>query len=290
MSQSSTHLRKPAWLKIRLGGGETYAGVSQTLGERGLHTICSSGRCPNQGECWQAGTATFLLLGNICTRSCKFCATPTGHPLSPDPLEPQKIADSVRILNLHHVVLTSVDRDDLPDGGAAHWSRVIGAIRKTNSIASIEALVPDFMGKKDALNQIIEASPELLAHNIETVERLTPHIRSRAQYRYSLQVLQQVADAGRICKSGLMLGLGETRSEILATMDDLRSVNCQILTLGQYLQPTRAHLEVQRYVPPEEFDELAEQARSKGFRYVEAGPLVRSSFHAERALVACGIR
>lgn len=289
MSESSPRLRKPEWLKIRLGGGDTYAGVSRTLEERGLHTICSSGRCPNQGECWQAGTATFLLLGNICTRSCRFCATPTGHPLPPDAQEPEKIAQSVRILMLKHVVLTSVDRDDLPDGGAAHWVRTIEAIRVTSPKTTIEVLLPDFMGKTGALEHVIESNPAILAHNIETVERLTPTVRSRAEYRYSLQVLERIALAGGLTKSGIMLGLGESQAEVLATMDDLCSVNCQILTIGQYLQPRRANAAVRRYVSPSEFAELADEARSRGFRYVEAGPLVRSSFHAEQALAACGI-
>jgi len=285
----STLQRKPEWLKIRIGGGHTYAGVSRTLTERGLHTICSSGRCPNQGECWQAGTATFLLLGNICTRSCRFCATPTGHPLAPDPNEPDKIAQSVRILSLKHVVLTSVDRDDLPDGGANHWKRVVEAIRVVNPNTTIEVLIPDFIGKDGALKCVIEAQPEIIAHNIETVERITPNVRSRARYRYSLEVLKQIAEAGALAKSGIMLGLGETYSEILTTMDDLRAVNCQVLTIGQYLQPRKTNAVVQRYVTPDEFDQLAEEARYRGFRYVEAGPLVRSSFHAEKALAACGI-
>lgn len=290
MSESSARLRKPDWLKIRLGGGATYAGVSRTLEEHGLHTICSSGRCPNQGECWKAGTATFLLLGDVCTRSCKFCATPTGHPSAPDEHEPQKIAQSVRILMLKHVVLTSVDRDDLADGGAEHWARTIEAIRAENPNTSIEVLLPDFMGKFGALERVIKTNPDIVAHNIETVERITPSVRSRAQYRYSLDVLKQIAEAGAITKSGLMLGLGESYSEILTTMDDLRSVNCQILTIGQYLQPRKTNADVKRYIPPEEFDQLGEEARKRGFRYVEAGPLVRSSFHAEKALAACGLR
>ena len=289
MSDSSTHLRKPDWLKIRLGGGDTYAGVNRTLEERGLHTICASGRCPNQGECWQAGTATFLLLGNICTRSCRFCATTTGLPLPPDPEEPEKIAQSVRILGLKHVVLTSVDRDDLSDGGAAQWVKSIKAIQSANPKTTIEVLIPDFMNKSGALQQIIDAQPEIIAHNIETVERITPNIRSRARYHYSLDVLRKIAVAKALSKSGIMLGLGETRSEIIATMEDLREAGCQILTIGQYLQPRKSNVPVQRYIPPEEFAELTTEALHRGFRYVEAGPLVRSSFHAEKALAACGI-
>ena len=283
-------LRKPDWLRTRIGGGDSYATVKQTLGTRGLHTICASGRCPNQGECWEAGTATFLLLGNICTRNCRFCATPTGQPLPPDTAEPEKIAQSVRILQLKHVVLTSVDRDDLPDGGASHWSQVIASVRRQNPTTSIEVLLPDFMQAEEALNVVINASPDILAHNLETVERLTPFIRSRAQYRYSLQVLEQMAASGIITKSGLMLGLGETPEEVLQAIEDLHAAGCQVLTLGQYLQPTRKHVEVARYIPPSEFEALAAHARAIGFRYVESGPLVRSSFHAERALASCGIQ
>ncbi len=285
----SVYMRKPDWLKIRIGGGDVYAGVSRTLEERGLHTICSSGRCPNQGECWAAGTATFLLLGNICTRSCRFCATPTGHPLPPDAAEPEKIAQSVKILQLKHVVLTSVDRDDLPDGGAAHWVRVVEAIRAVMPKTSVEVLLPDFMGKEGALAQVLSSRPDIVAHNIETIERITPHVRSRAQYRYSLEVLRQIADAGAVCKSGIMLGLGETLAEVEQTMVDLRSVGCAVLTIGQYLQPRRTHIPVERYVTPEEFERLGVRARVLGFRYVESGPLVRSSFHAEKALAACGL-
>lgn len=290
MSDStSSPLRKPSWLKIQLGGGATYTDVGSTLGDRGLHTICSSGRCPNQGECWKAGTATFLLLGNICTRSCKFCATPTGMPPLPDINEPTKVAQSVRILSLKHVVLTSVDRDDLPDGGAQHWVRVVEKIRELNPDTTIEALLPDFLEKNGALEVVLAVAPEIVAHNIETVERITPSVRSRAQYRYSLGVLSRIASSGTICKSGMMLGLGETQEEIYATMYDLFNVGCQVLTLGQYLQPTKKHIPVQEYIRPEVFDLLAEKARTIGFRYVEAGPLVRSSFHAEKALTACGL-
>jgi lipoyl synthase len=228
-------------------------------------------------------------LGNTCTRNCKFCATPTGKPPLPDINEPTKVAQSVRILSLKHVVLTSVDRDDLPDGGAQHWVRVVEKIRELNPDTTIEALLPDFLEKNGALEAVLAVKPEIVAHNIETVERITPSVRSRAQYRYSLGVLSRIASSGTICKSGMMLGLGETQEEIYATMYDLFNVGCQVLTLGQYLQPTKKHIPVQEYIRPEVFDLLAEKARTIGFRYVEAGPLVRSSFHAEKALTACGL-
>ncbi len=281
--------RKPEWLKVALGGGRTYAGVSELLGQHGLHTICASGRCPNQGECWTSGTATFMLLGNICTRACRFCATPTGTPLPPDLNEPLRVAHSVRQMGLRHVVLTSVDRDDLPDGGAQQWVEVVEAVREVNPGTTVEVLLPDFLGKPGALEAVLATRPELVGHNVETVERLSPEVRSRARYGYSLTVLERIARAGLVPKSGLMLGIGERRDEVLATMDDLLRVGCQVLTLGQYLQPRRENLNVARYLTPEEFRELGEAARAKGFRYVESGPLVRSSFHAERALEACGI-
>ncbi len=281
--------RKPEWLKVALGGGHTYAGVSELLHQQGLHTICASGRCPNQGECWANGTASFMILGNICTRACRFCATQTGIPLPPDINEPTRLAHSIQRMNLRHVVVTSVDRDDLPDGGAQHWADVVEAIREANPTTTVEVLLPDFLAKPGALELVLATRPELVAHNLETVERLSPEVRSRARYDYSLSVLERIASAGLVPKSGLMLGIGEEKNEILATMDDLRAVGCQVLTLGQYLQPRRENLNVVRYLTPEEFDELGDIARAKGFRYVESGPLVRSSFHAERALLACGI-
>lgn len=281
--------RKPAWLKIRLGGGQTYSGVSQTIQGYGLHTICSSGRCPNQGECWTSGTASFMILGNVCTRQCRFCATASGHPLPPDTNEPLRLATSIRLMGLRHAVITSVDRDDLPDGGAAIWVETIATVRELNPATTIEVLLPDFMGKPTALTCVLAAAPDVAAHNVETVERLTPTVRSRAKYRYSLGVLERISQSGYRTKSGLMLGLGEREAEVEQTLRDMLSAGVQYLTIGQYLQPRRENLPVLRYYTPEEFNALGQLARSLGFAYVESGPLVRSSFHAERALEACGV-
>lgn len=231
-----------------------------------------------------------MILGGICTRSCRFCATPTGKPLPPDPQEPLTLAQTVHSLGLKHAVITSVDRDDLPDGGAAHWAQTIRAIRLHNPLTSIEVLLPDFMGKPQALETALAAHPDIAAHNLETVERLTPTVRSRARYRYSLEVLKRMVSMVTAVKSGLMLGLGETQQEVHQTLHDLRDAGCRILTLGQYLQPTRQHHPVMRYLSPEEFTRYGDYAYSIGFTYVEAGPLVRSSFHADRALEACGIK
>lgn len=282
--------RKPDWLKVDLGGGASYAGVSRTLASRGLHTICSSGRCPNQGECWREGTATFMILGDVCTRRCRFCATASGRPLPPDGQEAVRVAQSAREMGLRHAVVTSVDRDDLADGGAAQWRALIRAMRRESPGTTLEVLLPDFMGKPFALERVLGEGPEIAAHNIETVERLTPEVRSRAQYRYSLGVLSRIAASDAVCKSGLMLGLGESHEEVLRTLRDLREAGVSVVTIGQYLQPTRRHYPVQRYVSPDEFAALREEAESMGFRYVESGPLVRSSFHAARALAACGVK
>lgn len=283
-------LRKPDWLKVNLGGGANYGDVSRLLGSEGLHTICSSGRCPNQGECWREGTATFMILGDICTRQCRFCATQTGRPLPPDEGEAERVARSANAMGLRHAVVTSVDRDDLADGGAAQWQAMIRAMRRECPSATLEVLLPDFMGKPFALERVLGERPEIAAHNIETVERLTPTVRSRAQYKYSLKVLSRIAASDAVCKSGIMLGLGERREEVLMTLVHLRAAGVQVVTIGQYLQPTRRHHPVARYIPPEEFDTLRELAERMGFRYVEAGPLVRSSFHAARALEACGVK
>ena len=282
-------LRKPEWLKVRLGGGATYAGVSGTLASRGLHTICQSGRCPNQGECWASGTASFLIGGDTCTRRCGFCATRTACPLALDADEPRRLAQSVRLMGLSHVVITSVDRDDLPDGGAAHWVATVEAVRSLCPETTIEVLLPDFMGKEGALEAVLATHPEIVAHNMETVARLTPGVRSRARYDYSLSVIATMAASGLVTKSGLMLGLGESLDEVRATMRDLRDAGCHVLTLGQYLQPRGVNLPVARYVTPQEFEELGRAGYDMGFRYVESGPLVRSSFHAARALSACGV-
>lgn len=291
-SEKGTHrgiLRKPSWLKIGLGGGASYAGLNRMLEDGGLHTICQSGRCPNQGECWSDGTAAFMILGGICTRRCRFCATPTGAPHPPDPDEPVKLARVVRSLELKHAVFTSVDRDDLPDGGASHWVRTIERVREMNPNTTVEALLPDFMGKSGALECVAQARPEIAAHNVETVARLTPSVRSRAQYCYSLSVLEKLSKSGLIVKSGIMLGLGERPEEIEQTLRDIHSTGCSVITVGQYLQPSRSHHPVMRYVTPAEFEEYGALAYSIGYRYAESGPLVRSSFHADRALRACGV-
>ena len=279
------HIRKPEWLKIKLGSDVTYDETRAVLQKHCLHTICTSGRCPNQGECWSRGTATFMIGGAVCTRACKFCNTETGRPLPLDPAEPRHVAESVRALGLKHAVVTSVDRDDLPDKGSAHWVETIRQIRELCPGVTIEVLIPDFDGQAELIAPILEECPEVVAHNMETVRRLTPVVRSRATYDCSLSVLAQIAEAGLPAKTGLMLGLGETQEEILETMDDLRRVECSILTLGQYLQPTRRHYPVQEYVHPDRFAELREIALDKGFRHVESGPLVRSSYHAERHLL-----
>lgn len=285
MDTSSHHTppqRKPAWLKTKIPGGKQYAELKSLMQRSSLHTICQSGLCPNMAECWAAGTATFMILGEVCTRSCRFCATKTGKPLPPDPGEPQKVAEAVRDLKLKHVVITSVDRDDLPDQGAAAWADTIRAVKQHNPQTTIEVLIPDFSGNREGIQKVADADPDIIAHNLETVKRLTPMVRSKANYQTSLRVLDIIRQTGVRSKSGIMVGLGETKEEILQTMDDLRAVNCAIITMGQYLQPTREHHPVHRYYTPEEFSELENIARSKGFLFVESAPLVRSSYHAEK--------
>lgn len=282
-----TKHRKPDWLKIRLYNNEGFSQVARIVEEHGLHTICSSGRCPNQAECWSRRTATFMILGDICTRSCKFCATATGKPLPPDRDEPQKLARSVSLMGLKHCVITSVDRDDLPDGGASHWAASVRAVREANPDTTIEVLIPDFDGKGELIDVVLASAPDIVGHNIETVERLTPQVRSRARYRVSLATLKHIADSGATAKSGLMLGLGESEEEVLATMDDLLACGCKILTIGQYLRPTLKHLPVAEYVTPEKFAWYKEEALRRGFTYVESGPMVRSSYMAERAMQRC---
>lgn len=278
------HVKKPDWLKIRLGGNDTFTQTKTIVESHCLHTICSSGRCPNQGECWSRGTATFMIAGDICTRSCKFCNTKTGRPLPLDENEPVNVAESIRLMGIKHAVITSVDRDDLPDMGAAHWVKTIQKIKEVNPNTTIEVLIPDFQGKGELVDLVCNAKPNIISHNIETVRRLTPQVRSAAKYDVSLSVLQRIAANGLKAKSGLMLGLGETEEEILETMDDLLAHNCSILTMGQYLQPSRRHLPVEAYIHPDKFDELKKIAYEKGFSYVESGPLVRSSYHAENCL------
>lgn len=274
--------RKPEWLKIKLPMGQLSAEVLNTVRGHHLNTICTSGKCPNQGECWGCGTATFMIGGNICTRACKFCNVTTGKPLPLDPEEPSHVAESVRLLNLRHVVITSVDRDDADDLGAAHWVKVIRAVKQENPDTSMEVLIPDFQGRRELIQQIIEAGPEVISHNMETVRRLSPLVRSRATYEVSLEVIRQIAASGGVAKSGIMLGLGETREEIFETMDDLREAGCRVMTIGQYLQPTAKNIEVKEYIHPDTFAEYKEVGLKKGFTYVESGPLVRSSYHAER--------
>ncbi len=274
--------RLPEWLKMQRASGENYTRVKHLVEENNLHTICTSGNCPNIGECWNSGTATFMILGDICTRACKFCNTKTGKPLPPDPGEPQRLAQSIKKLGLKHCVITSVDRDDLPDGGASFWASVISAVIQVNPDITVETLIPDFDGEPHNLKMIIDAGPEVISHNIETVRRLTPVIRTKAKYDRSLDVIKYISRKGKISKSGFMLGLGETEPEILETMDDLVKAGCKVLTLGQYLKPSEMHLEVVRYYTPANFDEYRQAALSKGFRFVESSPLVRSSFHAEK--------
>lgn len=287
MSQSSEQvtLRKPEWLKIKLPHGFKTKDVVGLLNKHHLHTICSSGLCPNRGECWGAGTATFMICGNICTRNCRFCNVSTQKPKPVDEQEIEDIAQSVKALALKHVVITSVDRDDLPDQGAAHWKAVISRIKEVNPLVTMEVLIPDFQGQTDLIDKIIDAEPEIISHNLETVRRLTPEVRSVATYDRSLQVLEYVKSMGIRTKSGIMLGLGETEEEILQTMDDLRGVECDVMTIGQYLQPSRRHYPVRAYITPETFARYGEIARAKGFRHVESAPMVRSSYHAEKHIL-----
>jgi lipoic acid synthetase len=279
-------IRKPDWLKIRVGSGENYRQVRQLVEENKLHTICSSGRCPNIGECWGKGTATLMILGDICTRSCKFCATKTGKPLPPDPNEPLKIARSVQILKLRHVVITSVDRDDLPDYGANHWAETITKCREKNPDTVIEILVPDFNANAKFLEIVTLSQPDIISHNIETVKRLTPHVRSKAEYETSLRVLSFFSEKGLQTKSGFMVGLGETKEEVFQSIRDLFDAGCRILTIGQYLQPTATHLPVMEYIRPDVFSEFKTFALGLGFQQVESGPLVRSSYMAEQSFAS----
>lgn len=274
--------RKPSWLKIELPKGENYLKVKDIVNSHGLHTICTSGKCPNMGECWAAGTATLMILGDICTRSCKFCATKTGRPLPVDPNEPKKVANSVRLLKLKHVVITSVDRDDLPDGGTTHWAETIRMIKEVNPNTTMETLIPDFGGDLSLIDLVIKARPDVISHNLETVERLTPQIRSAAKYERSLKVIAHIAKSGIAAKSGIMVGLGEKPEEVLQLMDDLIAAGCSIFTIGQYLQPDKEHAEVVEYVTPEQFAFYENEGRKKGFKHIESKPLVRSSYHAEK--------
>ena len=275
---------KPKWLRVKLPTGEPYKKVREIVSEHKLHTICESGHCPNMGECWGAGTATFMILGNICTRSCGFCNVATGRPLEVDIFEPGRVAESVKLMGVKHAVITSVDRDDIPDGGSEIWAQTVRAIRHQSPGTTLETLIPDFAGKWENLARVIDVAPEIVSHNLETVRRLTKAVRIQAKYDRSLEVLRRLRMAGMKTKSGIMLGLGETVEEVVEAMDDLRSVDCQILTLGQYLQPTPKHLPVSNFIHTDVFAELKELGLKKGFRFVESGPLVRSSYHAEKHL------
>ena len=275
-------VRKPEWLKISIGANERYTETKRIVESHCLHTICSSGRCPNMGECWGKGTATFMIAGDICTRSCKFCNTRTGRPLPLDPNEPLHVAESVALMKLSHAVITSVDRDDLPDLGAAHWAQTIREIKRLNPETTTEVLIPDFQGRKELVSQVIEAGPEIISHNMETVKRISPQVRSAANYHTSLEVIRQIAESGTTAKSGIMVGLGETPAEVEELMDNLIAVGCKILTIGQYLQPTHKHYPVVAYITPEQFAIYKETGLKKGFEQVESAPLVRSSYHAEK--------
>jgi len=275
-------IKKPSWLKVKLPTGQEYTKVRQIVSEHKLHTICESGNCPNMGECWGAGTATFMILGNICTRSCGFCAVKTGRPLPADFEEPERVANSVKLMNVKHCVITSVDRDDLKDGGSIIWVETVNKVREFSPQTTMETLIPDFQGKWDNLQRIIDVAPEIVSHNLETVRRLTREVRIQAKYDRSLEVIKRLKEGGMRTKSGVMLGLGETREEVIETMQDLVNAGCDILTLGQYLQPTPKHLPVKEFVTPAQFAEYKEIGLKLGFRYVESGPLVRSSYHAEK--------
>ena len=277
-------ISKPKWLRVKLPTGESYREVRKLVDEHKLHTICESGSCPNMGECWGEGTATFMILGNICTRSCGFCAVKTGRPNAVDLKEPERVAESVKLMKVKHAVLTSVDRDDLMDGGSKIWVETVENIRKVSPTTTLETLIPDFAGKWDNLQRIIDVSPEIVSHNLETVRRLTKAVRIQAKYDRSLELLFRLKKGGMKTKSGVMLGLGESEEEVIETMEDLRNVNVDILTLGQYLQPTPKHLPASDFITPESFLNYKETGLKMGFRYVESGPLVRSSYRAEKHL------
>jgi lipoyl synthase len=274
--------RLPSWLKMQRASGESYTTVKRLVEDNRLNTICTSGNCPNIGECWNAGTATLMILGDICTRACKFCGTASGKPLPPDRDEPERVAQAVKTMGIRHCVITSVDRDDLPDGGAQHWAETIRRIKETNPGVTIETLIPDFRGNIADIDTVIDAGPDVISHNIETVRRLTPLIRSVAKYEVSLKVLKHIASAGKTAKSGLMLGLGESEEEVTEALHDLHATGCSIVTIGQYLAPTLSHIPVVEYIAPEKFGEYRQKGLAIGFRFIESSPLVRSSFHAEK--------
>jgi lipoic acid synthetase len=277
-------VKKPKWLRVKLPTGKEYREVRDVVSEHKLHTICESGNCPNMGECWGAGTATFMILGNVCTRSCGFCAVSTGKPAEADIFEPRRVAESIKLMKVKHAVITSVDRDDLQDGGSEIWEATVKAVRKHSPGTTLETLIPDFGGKWENLQRIIDVAPEIVSHNLETVRRLTKEVRIQAKYNRSLEVLRRLKEGGMRTKSGIMLGLGETEEEVIEAMDDLRSVGVDVLTLGQYLQPTTEHIAVHEFITPDKFEEYKQIGLKKGFRFVESSPLVRSSYHAEKHL------
>ena len=281
---------KPSWLKIKLEAGAEYAKVRKIVESNRLHTICSSGKCPNISQCWNRGTATFMILGDVCTRSCGFCATQTGKPFPPDVAEIQKVAESVQVMKLIHCVITSVDRDDLPDKGASFWAETIRSIRSKNPHTLIEVLIPDFDNIDEHLDKVFDAKPDIFGHNIETVKRLSNQVRSRAKYELSLDVLRKAASKGLIAKSGIMVGLGETEAEVKECLQDIRNVGCQMITIGQYLQPTKSNLPVAAYITPEQFEKYRLYGLEIGFGSVESSPLVRSSFMAERSFIDSKIK
>ena len=280
-----TKIKKPDWLRVKLPIGESYKHVRSLVDTHKLHTICESGNCPNMGECWGEGTATFMILGNVCTRSCGFCAVATGRPDPIDWDEPQRVAEAINLMKVKHAVLTSVDRDEIKDGGSIIWYNTIKAVKTLNPDTTLETLIPDFKGQTENIQRIIDAAPEVVSHNVETVERLTRQVRIQAKYRRSMEVLKVLKQGGMRTKSGIMLGLGETKDEVVQTLRDLSDNGVDVVTIGQYLQPTKKHLHVQRFVHPDEFKEYKEIGYELGLDYVESGPLVRSSYHSERHVI-----
>ena len=282
----TTKRNKPDWLRVKLPIGESYKHVRGLVDTHKLHTICESGNCPNMGECWGEGTATFMILGNVCTRSCGFCAVATGRPESVDWDEPQRVAEAIYLMKVKHAVITSVDRDELKDGGSIIWYNTIKAVKSLTPNTTLETLIPDFKGEKENIQRVIDAAPEVVSHNIETVERLTKQVRIQAKYWRSMNVIKTLKQGGMRTKSGIMLGLGETKEEVVQTLHDLANAGCDVVTIGQYLQPTKKHLPVQRFAHPDEFAEYKEIGYNLGLDYVESGPLVRSSYHSERHVIA----
>ena len=285
-SNKNTAIKKPDWLRVKLPIGESYKHVRGQVDTHKLHTICESGNCPNMGECWGEGTATFMILGNICTRSCGFCAVATGRPEAIDWNEPQRVAEAIHLMKVKHAVITSVDRDEIKDGGSIIWHNTIKAVKALNPYTTLETLIPDFKAEKENIQRIIEVAPEVVSHNIETVERLTKQVRIQAKYWRSMETLRILKQGGMRTKSGIMLGLGEAKEEVVQTMQDLRDSEVDVITIGQYLQPSKKHLQVQRFIHPDEFKELREVGYEMGFDYVESGPLVRSSYHSDKHVIA----